>query len=206
MTIPPAIPTQIQREQEIFAHIGRDMHLLIGRMSKLEACCEQQNASPLTLPDIRLDPLRLTTLPEVSEADLGFADLQLYRSGWSIWDMAYDGSDLLTDHSLRTAIIISCWTDAAAHDYKGWWGDAYTEKPYATSLLWTLIGKPANAENTALGIDYVKKALQWLLDEGWITALTVNGEAQSDPITQLKFFAFRVEHTSKNGTRSILYL
>ena len=205
MTVEIITPNHVAREQEIFAHIGRDMHLLIGRMSKLEACCEQQSASPVTLPDIRLDPLRLANIPDTS-TDLGCADLQLYRSDWSVWDMAYDGSDLLTDRSLRTAIIISCWTDAAAHDYHGWWGDAYTEKPYATSLLWTLIGKPANTDNTALGIEYVKKALQWLLDDGWITQLAVSGEAQSDPITHMQFFAFRVEHTSKNGTRSVLYL
>lgn len=181
-----------------------DLNLLIGRIAALEACCDKQ--PPVTvLPDLRLDPLRLADIPDTS-TDLGFADLQLYRADWSVWDMAYDGNDLLTDSSLRTAIIISCWTDAAANDYDGWWGDAYIEKPVSESLLWTLIGKPANTENAALGIDYIKKALQWLLDDGWITSLAVTGEAQKDPASQLWIFAFRVDHTNKDGSRSTLYL
>ncbi len=201
-------PNHIQREQEIVAQIGRDMRLLIGRVSTLE-----RDTHTVTTPD-SLPALPLPSLSPVmpiaaatdNDTDLGFVDLRLSPADWSQWDLHYNDTDLLLDRSLQTAILISVWTDARQGDVGGWWGDAYQDKPTADCLLWTLLGKPATADNVALGISYVKKALQWLLDDEWMTALAVTGEAQRDPSSGLHVFAFLVDSTDRNGTRHTLYL
>jgi phage gp46-like protein len=201
-------PSQITREKEIFAQIGRDMRLLIGRVSQVERNAnvipELTPLAPLPLPSLA-NQLPITTNP-ASDIDLGFVDLRLGAADWSQWDVQFDGQDLQTDASLETAILISVWTDAQHNGERGWWGDAYNTKPVAESLLWTLLGKPANDTNVALGIEYVKKACQWLLDDEWLSALQVTGEAQRDPASGLHIFAFRLDHTDRHGTRGVLYL
>ena len=189
--------------------IGRDMRLLIGRLSTLERTRQDSaTTTPEALPTLplpSLSPVLPITTGVDSDTDLGFVDLRLSPADWSQWDTHYDGADLLLDSSLQTAIIISVWTDARSGDEGGWWGDVYQDKPTAESLLWTLLGKPATPENVELGVGYVKKALQWLLDDQWLTACQVTGEAQRNA-GGLQVFAFRVETTDKNGTRHTLYL
>ena len=200
-------PSLVARDQTIVAQIGRDMRLLIGRVNQLE----RDNRT--TQPSEQLPPLMLPTLAGLqpanfqgSAANLGFIDLKLALADWSQWDLLYDGQDLNTESSLHSAILVSVWTDARVGDEGGWWGDSFAEKPIAESKLWTLLGKPANDDNVELGIGYVKTALQWLLDDKWITEMTVTGEAQQDPSTHLDIFAFRVDHTDRSGVRRTLYL
>lgn len=188
--------------------IGRDMRLLIGRISRVErqtnVIPEFEPLAPLPLPS--LSGLLPITPPSSDGTDLGFVDLKLTPSDWSQWDVLYDGQDLRTESSLETAILISVWTDARVGDERGWWGDAYQDKPLAESKLWTLLGKPANADNVAMGVSYVKSACQWLLDDKWLTALQVTGESQRDPVSGLHIFAFRLDHTNRDGERGTLYL
>lgn len=202
-------PSQIAREQEIVAQIGRDMRLLIGRVSQVERQAnvipELEPLAPLPLPT--LSGLLPITLPSTGDdTDLGFIDLKLTPADWSQWDVLYDGQDLRTESSLETAMLISVWTDARVGDERGWWGDQYQDKPIAESKLWTLLGKPANSDNVALGITYVQQACKWLLDDKWLTTLQVNGEAQRDPVSGLHIFAFRLDHTDRDGKRGTLYL
>lgn len=205
-------PSQIVREQEIFAQIGRDMRLLIGRVSQIERSGDSLVTEPLNEP---LAPLPLPTLsallPVTSSTaadgtDLGFVDLKLTPADWSQWDVLFDGQDLHTESSLETAILISVWTDARVGDERGWWGDQYQAKPIAECKLWTLLGKPANSDNVSLGIRYVQQACQWLLDDTWLTSLQVSGEAQRDTTSGLHIFAFRLDHTDRDGRRGTLYL
>ncbi|OQX16200.1 MAG: hypothetical protein BWK73_04870 [Thiothrix lacustris] len=201
-------PSQIARTQEITAQIGRDMHLLIGRVSQLERN-QTTPSDPVSLPSLPLPNLAgllPANIRSSGDVDLGFVDLRLALADWSQWDVQFDGYDLSTETSLHTAILISVWTDARVGDIGGWWGDSYNDRPVAESLLWTLMGKPANADNVEMGIGYVKTALQWLLDDQWITAMDVTGEAQRDPQAHLDIFAFRIDHTDRNGNRGILYL
>lgn len=201
--------TDIKRPIDTLAdQIGRDMRLLIGRISQLEQQSRDTYTDDSTLPTLPLP--QLTQLPinltNQDEVDLGFVDLRLSPADWSQWDLTYNGQDLLTESSLKTAILISVWTDARSGDQGGWWGDSFATRPIANSLVWTLLGKPATDDNIELGIGYVKQALQWLLDDKWITELIVTGESQTDPTTHLTIFAFKVDTIDHQGRRQTLYL
>lgn len=59
---------------------------------------------------------------------------------------------------------------------RGWWGDAYGEP--AGSLLWTLPLRQVTADTPGLAERYAREALQWLIDDGHVTALSVRAEVQ----------------------------
>lgn len=201
--------TDIKRPIDTLAdQIGRDMRLLIGRVSQLEQQTQSVNTNDWALPTLPLPQLTQLpiTLSTQEEVDLGFTDLKLSPSDWSQWDLTYSGQDLLTESSLKTAILISVWTDARAGDQGGWWGDSFANRPIADSLVWTLLGKPATDDNVALGIGYVKESLQWLVEDKWITELIVTGESQTDSTTHLTIFAFKVDTIDRQGRRQTLYL
>lgn len=110
-------------------------------------------------------------------------------------DLALQSGQLVTDDGLRTAIIISLFTDARApdgvelpeanDDRRGWWGNAYaadgtlTEKGREIgSLLWLLRRSKITSQGVIRARGYARDALQWLLDDRVITTLDVVAEAQ----------------------------
>lgn len=196
--------TITQRTDDLAYAVGKDMGLLIGRLSDIERTLSA--TQPVELPALELpgNDIRYTVHPSVIN-DLGFVDLGLSDIDYSAWGPCFDGMDLIKESSLNSAILISVWTDAKTDDYGGWWGDSYNDKPVAESKLYTLLGKSATVENVRLGISYVKHSLQWLIDESWITSLDVNGEAQSNDSGQ-RIFAFKIEYIQKDGTRLTTFL
>jgi phage gp46-like protein len=107
-------------------------------------------------------------------------DLLLGMVDFSEYDLLLAGSsDLATDAALRSAIILSVYTDAWVEGKNGWWGDTYTaDRPIADSKLWTLMGKPTTPENVQLGIQYVTAATQWLVDDNHFSQIDIAGEHQ----------------------------
>lgn len=93
-------------------------------------------------------------------------------------DIALDGAIIRMDGGLRTAVIISLFTDAraapddvlpvAGGDRRGWWGDAYptVEGDMIGSKLWLL----SRSKQTTAVVDdcqrYAAEALKWLVDAG----------------------------------------
>lgn len=97
-------------------------------------------------------------------------------------DIAQSGTDLLTDDSIETAVIISLFTDRRAEpgdvipdgtdNRRGWWGDTYSETPIG-SRLW-LLGREKQLSSVLLRAEqYAAEALQWLLDDGLASSVTV---------------------------------
>lgn len=105
-------------------------------------------------------------------------------------DIALEAGAIRTDEGLRTAIIISLFTDARAEaddilpqegsDRRGWWGDAF---PAVTgdetgSRLWLLSREKITTATLNRARDYARKALAWIVADGIAAAVDVTVEAQ----------------------------
>lgn len=112
-----------------------------------------------------------------------------------IWDNAANGADLellgadlATEDGLRTAIIISLFSDRLARpddalpddsgDRRGWWADAFPEAEgdQIGSRLWLLDRAKQLPETLDAANDYATEALQWLVEDGVAQSVTVTAE------------------------------
>jgi len=116
-------------------------------------------------------------------------------------DLADGGGDLVREEGLETAIFISLFTDRRANaddklqnenEFRGWWGDEEGDK--IGSRLWLIDGK-ATQENIRKAESYAKEALQWLLDDGVVSKLTVIAEKQGEAL------ALQVKLEYSDGTK-----
>lgn len=92
-------------------------------------------------------------------------------------DLTVDGNDLDLDDGLETAVIRSLFEDRRAEagdvlpegetDRRGWWGDVFpiVDGDRAGSRLWLLDRAKQTAETLRRAEEYVREALQWLLDD-----------------------------------------
>jgi phage gp46-like protein len=104
-------------------------------------------------------------------------------------DMALAGNDLATDDGVMTAVVVSLFSDARAEpgdaipdgtsDPRGWWADN-ADPPMGGipgrrlgSKLWLLRRAKQTTETLTLAKRYAADALQWMLDDGIATAVTV---------------------------------
>lgn len=96
-------------------------------------------------------------------------------------DLVVDGYDLATEDGLRSAVIVSLFTDRRAEiddeipdgsgDRRGWWAD-----PTLGSRLWLLARAKQTPDTLARARAYAIEALQWLIDDGVGTAVDVTAE------------------------------
>lgn len=95
-------------------------------------------------------------------------------------DLALSGYDLTTEDGLRTAVIISLFTDRRAEaddeipdgsdDRRGWWAGSLG------SRLWLLARAKEMPDTLARARAYAIEALQWLIDDDVATAVDVTAE------------------------------
>lgn len=95
-------------------------------------------------------------------------------------DLVLSGYDLAKDDGLRTAVIISLFTDRRAEaddeipdgsdDRRGWWAGS------SGSRLWLLARAKEMPDTLARARTYAIEALQWLVDDGVATAVEVTAE------------------------------
>lgn len=102
-----------------------------------------------------------------------------------------DTDDLESDESLRTAVILSLYTDRQANyddflpgeddDTRGWWADEYLVDPGDKfgSRLWLLERSKATEELRADAELYIREALQWMIDDGVVEEVVVETEVVS---------------------------
>lgn len=95
------------------------------------------------------------------------------------------GDDLLSDEGLETAVLLSLFSDGRAtspspdgsDDPRGWWGDlGDADGVQLGSLIWTLFREKVLPSTVALAIDYCRRALRWMIDDGIAAAINVTGE------------------------------
>lgn len=97
-----------------------------------------------------------------------------YDAASKAFDLAIEGGDLATDESLETAVILSLFTDRRAlpedrlpdgsADRRGWWADAYFERPHG-SRLWLLHREKEQASVLRRAQEYAEEALTWLVED-----------------------------------------
>ncbi|MFB0874559.1 MULTISPECIES: phage GP46 family protein [unclassified Sphingobium] len=114
----------------------------------------------------------------MTDIALAFADDAL------VADIALIGGDLATDDGLRTAVIISLFTDAQAAaddtlpqeggDRRGWWGDVGNEPNDRTgSRLWLLERAKATDAVAIRAREYAREALAWMIADGIAASIAV---------------------------------
>lgn len=121
----------------------------------------------------------MTDLAMIWEGEDRAADLQLV-----------DG-DLAAEDGLRTAVILSLFTDRRARpddilpeadaDRRGWWGDVAAASPddQIGSRLWLLSREKRRPEVVARAREYAEEALAWLVRDS--VARSVKVEAEITP-------------------------
>lgn len=114
-------------------------------------------------------------------------------------DLLLSGGGLETDDGMRTAILISLFTDAraaedaelpeAGDDRRGWWGDQFAadagpdagtaaDRNRIGSLFWLLGRAKATNRNLQLARQWAEAALAWLVRDGVASTVAVEVEAQ----------------------------
>lgn len=102
-------------------------------------------------------------------------------------DWLVAGPSLAEDDGLETAVVLSLFTDRVAAEgdaaveptaRRGWWGDAYPEVAgdQIGSRLWQLAREKQLPAVLARAELYAKEALQWLVDDGVASSVTVQAE------------------------------
>lgn len=109
-------------------------------------------------------------------------------------DLALDDGRLATDDGLRTAMIISLFTDARARpddvlpdpggDPRGWWGNAFPADAGDAfelgSRLWLLEREKLTPRTVERARGYAADALAWLKLRGVVSSLTVTAARIGD--------------------------
>jgi phage gp46-like protein len=99
-------------------------------------------------------------------------------------DVAVAQGDLVREDGLRTAVLISLFTDALARpddvipdggdDRRGWWGDTPVdgaEPDPIGSRLWLLVREKRTEETRRRAETYASDALAWLVTDGVAAAV-----------------------------------
>lgn len=122
-------------------------------------------------------------------------------------DIALDDGRLATDDGLRTAMLISLFTDARARaddplpadggDRRGWWGNAFKGDDNAPeelgSRLWLLDREKLTDRNVERGRAYAAEALAWLKRAGIVSELLVEAVRVANQALGIKVTVSRPE-------------
>lgn len=109
----------------------------------------------------------------------------------------HSGSGLVAGEDLITALLISLFTDASADaddplpdnssDRRGWWAGPIGSK------LWLRRRMKANETTRALIEDDVRTALQWMVDDGVASTITVSSDWVSGKMLGVQVMVERLD-------------
>lgn len=126
-------------------------------------------------------------------------DIALIEQPDVSFDIEMDGPDLLADDGICTAVILSLFLDARANaddplpdpqdpNLRGSWMDSYPQVPgdLQGSKLW-LLGKSKELPSVLTDAqDYELAALQWLIDDGWATQISVTATNPDEGVLDIE--------------------
>ncbi|MDD9911664.1 MAG: phage GP46 family protein [Alphaproteobacteria bacterium] len=113
-------------------------------------------------------------------------------------DLSKNGLLLEQDDSLKTAVVISLFTDQRAKlddfipgnstDLRGWWGDAWSEisNKRIGSRLWLLSREKQLPDVLVRAKQYAEEALQWLIDQGIVNTIEVTATFSATSVLALQ--------------------
>ena len=103
------------------------------------------------------------------------SDIRLEPSEGLSFDLAMEKNDLSLDDALKSAVVISLFTDRRVsldelpegdRDRRGWWADALNEDDdHIGSKLWTLKREKITPEILDRFKHFCEEALQWLIND-----------------------------------------
>ncbi len=101
-------------------------------------------------------------------------------------DIRQSGPDLTSDDGLKTAVVISLFTDARAdvddllpagqRDRRGWWGDGLSDADKTGSRRWLYLREKQTADTARKIREADEEALAWLVDDGIAASVSVETE------------------------------
>lgn len=131
-------------------------------------------------------------------------DIALRQKHDFSFDIEIDGSQLKSDKGMRTAILISIFTDRNAEpddvipdgstNRRGWWADTYSniQNDKVGSRLWLLKRSKETLETLLRAREYTEEALQWLLDDGIASRIIVETEWVSRSVMGIRVQILKV--------------
>lgn len=122
------------------------------------------------------------------------------------FDLNMKNQDLEADDGVRTAVVISLFTDARImteekpdekSSLRGWWGDMFpdVERDKIGSRLWLLSRSKQTTETLNRAKEYCLEALKWLTDDGVAESVTVETEFVSRGVLGIKVGVKRPKST-----------
>lgn len=114
-------------------------------------------------------------------------DRKLYFNGdFMRADLAVEGGAVELTTGLETAVVISLFTDRRARpddvlpdgvdgDRRGWWADAFNQRPIG-SRLWLLAREKQLPVVVARAKEYAQEALAWLVEDNVASRVDVAAE------------------------------
>lgn len=126
-------------------------------------------------------------------------DILMAQNEQGLFDLPVQRGDLVGDNSLGTEIMVSLFTDVRAEkdelppecrDLRGWWADAQLslqgDEQGTGSKLW-LLRRQKQLESVLVQAEtYARRALQWLINEGLASAVSVTAENPVQGMLALK--------------------
>lgn len=126
---------------------------------------------------------------------IALADLALTWSNTTgSADLSIIDNDLASDRGLMAAVVLSLFTDRRAEtddrppsgderDRRGWWADQFNEVEGDKfgSRLWLLDRSTLSNETVLRAKEYVDEALQWMIDDKVVAAISVTVTRMNAP-------------------------
>lgn len=162
--------------------------------------------APPSEPPVTLPPADTTAAADLGDYQLVWADGQM--------DMAIADDDVAADPGLRTAVLLSLFTDRRAADEdtlpggdeerRGWWADEFAELEgdLFGSRLWLLDRSKRLADVVPDAEAYAREALAWMIEDKVASAVDVAAEVVGERLAflvtihrpELDPATFRFEH------------
>lgn len=107
-------------------------------------------------------------------------------------DLVLEGFDLSTEEGLKTAVIISLFSDRRAEaddvlptgvtDRRGWWGDSFADfdGDQIGSRLWLLLPSKRQSAQLERAVEFAQEALAWLVQDEVASTVSVTAEWMGD--------------------------
>lgn len=110
------------------------------------------------------------------------SDLKLESRSDGLYDLAFENGDLQLGRSLESAVLVSIGSDSRIAEKKfsgkladdGWWGGPSFENDMWGCRLFGILQRKKDGNALLLAGQYVKKSLQWMIDDGVVESVDVD--------------------------------